>query len=320
MADQTRHPSGAIENCRSIRQIDLRDPALYEASIEWLRSNVVVKKRAADQVLQLNVALPKGSAVLYMAPSNHYLMGFRGADQICLLNDAKTVEFQKALAAELKSTPIEILNRFGAHHGIGGLETVNEKNPTGRVFSREDLDQVHKLSLYSRRTSLSFDPLRPYMSLMVCMISEAARAPMLGNDFANMLYYGGKVWVDESVQSYQNAIEITTLARQVFPTYPRHLAVEKLQKRARELGDLIPKIESHLGLKDRKVMIGLVLAGRASPPPVVASDVVRLRQMCGEMRLSDPEKITGLFSLRDSESAFRAAKQGIIVPAIGQEI
>jgi hypothetical protein len=323
MAERS-HPSspGSNESCRETRDIDLRDSARYAASIEWIRNHVVLRKAKGD-VLQLNVSLPAGAAVLYMNPVNHYIMAFRGADKIYVLEDNKSETFRKSLQEQLGKTQIEILKGLGADHGLGGLRTFTRRDSgvEGRVFARRDLDAVAALSSYSNESrNLGYDELRAHLSLLVCMIPESARIPMMERDFGNMLYYGYDVWADDAIRSYDSAKFLIQLARQTFPQYPRDLAVEKLAKRAKELGELLEKIESESKFSNRSRLITQLITGKASPLPSVAGPAARFREMCKELKIHDAATVSRMISTCGSEGAVRAAMQGVAAPDIGKTL
>lgn len=323
MTDQGRQPSlGGNESCLNKQELDLRDPARYMASIEWLRNNVVLGI-AKELVLQLNVSLPNGTTTLFMDLANHYIMGFRGADKIYVLEDNKSEAFRKSLQSQLGNTPVEILRGLGADHGLRGLQTFSRGNGgiRGRIFKRADLDSAVTLSSYSSETrNINYDDLRSHLSLLVCMISESARMPMMERDFANMLYYGYDVWADEAIRSFDDAKFLITLALETFPSYPRHLAVEKLEKRATELRSLLSKIESQAGSHNRSKLVAGLIAGEIASPASVVDAINRFRAMCKELKIVDPNTISQMISTCSSEGAVRAAKQGVAIPDIDRTL
>lgn len=187
MTEQGRQPSrGGNESCRKTQELDLRDPAKYTASIEWIRGNVVLGI-AKEPVLQLNVSLPNGKATLFMDPANHYIMGFRGTDKIYVLEDNNSEAFKKSIESQIGNTSVKILRGLGADHGLRGRQTFSRENGgiKGRIFKRADLDSAATLSNYSSETrNMNYADLRAPLSLLVCMISESARIPMMERDFA----------------------------------------------------------------------------------------------------------------------------------------
>jgi hypothetical protein len=324
MPESSRQPlkQGDIESCPETQQLDLRDSARYTVSIEWIRNNVVLRRSEA-QVLQLNVSLPIGAATLFMDPANHYIMAFRGADKVYVLQDNRSEAFKKALELRLRKTPIEILKGLGANHGLGGLETFSQTRGRvdGRIFSRTDLDSAAAVSNYSSATrTMTYGELRARLSLLVCMISESARIPMMERDFSNMLYYGQKVWADDAIRSFATAKFLIQLALRTFPGYPRHLAVEKLEKRASEMRALVGRIETVPGFHNRATLVDRLVNGKVSPVPPIADAVSRFRDMCKELKIVDPSLISQMMSACKSEDAVRAAKQGVAIPDIGMAV
>jgi hypothetical protein len=303
-----------------VKALDLRDPAQYQASIEWVRKNVVLENKVPGKVLQLDVSLPEGSVTLYMDPSNHYIMGFKGVGQIFVLKDAKSEAFKTALESQFKGSEVTILDGLGADHGLGGLKTFRGKNgkTEGRVFSRRDLNSAAALSSYSDKSrNMGYEQLGAHLSLLVCMIAESARIPMMEYDFTNMLYYGYSVWADDAIRSFANAKFLMDIADKAFGQYPRAFGVEKLQKRAAEIGEVLKKIEALVDSSNRITLVTNLLDAKKSAPPAAAEWAKRFRVMCEELKISDAGTVTQLISTCGSEGAVRAAKQGVATPNIG---
>jgi hypothetical protein len=285
-----------------------------------VRKNVVLENKVQGEVLQLDVSLPEGSVTLYMDPSNHYIMGFKGAGQIYVLQDVKSESFKAALESQSKGSEVTILDGLGADHGIGGLKTFSGKNgkTEGRVFTRRDLSSAAALSSYSNKSrNMSYEQLRAHLSLLVCMIAESARIPMMEYDFTNMLYYGYSVWADDAIRSFANAKYLMEIVEKAFPQYPRALGVEKLQKRAAEMGEVLRKIEPLMDSGNRSALVSSLLDPKKPVPPAAADLAKRFRAMCEELKISDAGTVTQLISTCGSESAVRAAKQGVATPRIG---
>jgi hypothetical protein len=300
-----------------MKDIDLRDPLRYAASIEWLRSKVTFGGKTKSDVLQLNVALPKGAVTLFMDTANQYIMAFRGADGICVLNDDRSESFKSDLQLRFRDTKVFLLQGLGAGHGQGGLETFSNRHARGRVFTREDLDFAAELSAYSNALrNMSYERLRPHLSLLVCMISESARIPMMEYDFTNMLYFGCRVWADEAIRSYNDARYILPLAYKIFPDYPRHFAVEKLANRARELDEILGRLRSLLGFNDRSALVAGLLGGKIGSGQPLGELADRFRGICKELKISDPAAVTQLISTARNAGAIRAARQGVAIPRI----
>jgi hypothetical protein len=146
------------------------------------------------------------------------------------------------------------------------------------------------------------------------MTSESARIPMMQRDFTNM-FYGHDVVADEAIRSYDDAKFLLAITRQAFPEYARAAAVEKLQKRAAELEALARFIEAATKPSDRIVEISNWMKGSVPlDGSSFAAQIKRFCDMCKELKISDPRIITQVMSTCRSESAIRAAKQGIAVP------
>ena len=324
MAKQrTTAAQGDGRNSPTVAELNLRDPASYTTSIDWIRDNVVFKNNVKGPVLQLIVSLPGGDVSLYMNPANHYIMAFRGRDKIYVLKDRDSEKFKNDLQSQIKDVEIEILHGLSAAHTARGLGTFKDQDHRTRatVFSIHDLESVSRLSTYSRESGATYELLKRPLSLLICMIAESARIPMMQRDFANM-FHGHDVVADEAIQSYDDAKYLMTLARDLFPDYPRALGVEKLQKRAVELDALLAKIQAAVSVTDRKKMIADLLNGRTpSDSRLVAEEIKRFRDICAVLSKTpkmNADDITQLISTCKSNSAVRAAKQGVVIPEIGK--
>jgi Ribosome inactivating protein len=299
------------KDCRVRKEINLRDPARYAASIEWVRKNVVVRNTTGTKVLQLDVLVSDGEVTLYMNTENQYVMGFRGADKVYLLNDDDTEKFKAWLAEELQGAAIEVLNNLHTRHGggAGGLETFVD-NLRGRVFRRKELNCAQKLSGFVHKGDL-YEELRKPLSLLVCMICESARFMILEKDFTNQLYYDYNVWADESIQAYAKAKLLLRLAERAFPAYSLQFAVDKLQKRATEMDENLQRLKRILDRKDTRSLIGDILKGSASATPSTSDEIKRFKELCDQAKVSDPDEINDMINYSKNESAVRAAKDGV---------
>lgn len=318
------------ENCQATHDLDLRDSALYVEGIEWLRNNVVLRNTITRDVLQLNVLLPRGAVTLYMAPRDHYIMGFRGADAIYLLKDRNQKTFKKALETEIEGTRIEILENLSTSHTAKGLKTFTDTAsgvPDGRVFTRTDLDNAANLAKWRVTSDEVDDETKTSLSLLVCMLAESARIPMMEYDFKNMLYYGMNVWADHAAQSFRNAKYLIRKAKQLFPNYPRALGVEKVYKRATEMRELFDRINDTPGYKNRSTLMARLVGGKITATGPAAGAISRFIFMYKELRVFDamePSKVvvelSELIDVGGNQGAARAAIQGVAVPDIGKEI
>ncbi len=147
---------------------------------------------------------------------------------------------------------------------------------------------------------------------------------MMQNDFTNM-YFGSGVVADDAIRSYDDAKYLLRLAHSIFPDYPQHLSVEKLQKRASELNNLLPVLQTGVNHSDPKRLLSEIAEGRMkSRCPGSSDQAKRVRDMVQELSFFDPKRVdrfdpgrvTQLISTCKSESAIRAAKQGVVVPPL----
>ena len=233
-----------------------------------------------------------------------------------MLEDDTAEKIKPELERYVKPVPVEILGGLSSSHGSTGLATFERKTDgvKARIFRRQDLASIKYLQRYSRNSGIHFDDLKKPLSLIVCMLAESARIPIMGRDFVNM-YYGCDVIADEAIRSYDNAKQMMRLAREKFPEYPNRLAVEKLAKRADEMSELLKRIEAAAAAKDRVKLVGQVLtANRSTLDTRVKYEVERFRDMCVELKFEHPDQLLAFVSAFSNASAVRAAKQGVAYP------
>jgi len=300
-----------------VHKLDFRDAGPYVDGVDWVRSNVVLKQHPKGQVLQLDVALRALPVTLYMDPWNHYIMGFQGADRIYLLDDDETGAFKKAL--KIQGPEPEIIKSLGGGHHAQGLGTFQRKphgGVVGRIFYLRDMATTALLPTYSRKSGIKHDQLQLPLSLLVCMISEAARIPMLQRDFKNM-YYDHPVYADDAMRSYDDAKFLIHIAVMAFPNYPVASGMEKVEKRAALLATLLEKIQtkSNTGLRGI-TLIAEVLNEKKPWEPSVATFAKDFRDECKQLHIADAAVVSQLLSTCRSEGAVRAAKQGVAIPPI----
>jgi hypothetical protein len=301
-----------------VHKLDFRDPGPYMEGIDWIRSNVVLKPHAKGEVLQLDIALRKQPVTLYMDPRNHYIMGFQGADRIYLLDDEETAKFKSVLKDETPEP--EVLKGLGGGHHARGLGTFRRKTGggvIGRTFQLGDLETTSLLPNFSRKSGIKHEQLRLPLSLLVCMISESARIPMMQRDFKYM-YYRHPVRADDAMRSYADAKFLMDLAARVFPEYPFSLGVEKLVKRASVMAPLLDKIQvtSKTGLRGIR-LIDEILPGKN---PSKDSSVIKasddFRYEWRQLKSPKAATVSQLLSTCRSEGAVRAALQGVVYPPV----
>ena len=295
--------------------LNFADPASYRQAVEWVRANVVLKNNVKGAILQLDLAFPQGSVTVFMNPQNHYILAFRGADGIYILDDAHSAQFQKDLEATLKGSKTTILKGFSGSHGYGGIQTfAPEVAIRDRNFNLKHIAEVRHLSEY--RAKGPYAPLRKPLSLLVCMIAESARFPMMQRDFERM-YFGSEVLADEAVQSYSTAKALRQQALRAFPEYRSPEAVTKLVNRATELEELIRRLETLRKTANRQTLITSLLSGgkqMLGSPSI--EDTNRFCTICKELSLTTAREVTTLISQSRNKMAVRAAKEGVALPGI----
>jgi len=318
------HPQ---HNCSNKQDLDLRGFARYAESVDWVRRHVILSRDTKGPVLQIDVLLPGGPVSLFADPATTYLMGFRGANGIYLLKDDNSGPFARALEAELPGEPIEVLSALAAHHRAnGGLATFSAKDPAkGRIFNLKNLDNASRLSKYPSQGEGEFELVRSSLSLLVCMLFESARIPMMELEFTYRFYRGMPVSPSDAVHSYQHARDLMILALAFFPEDERHLAVERLEKRASELSELQERIASRLERKADSSLLDDILVGRLSSDPRTVELVQRFQYMCRELKIdarsaqaqiSPSKMVLRIVNSCKDRGAVRAAKQGVAIPSI----
>jgi hypothetical protein len=318
LADRTSETTGKGGAGYDRVSVSLKDPRSYAKAVDWIRDNVVLKRNVKGPVLEIAVSLPDCAVSVFMRPKDHYILAFRGADKVYLLDDDAASDFKKVLEQHVKPTEIETLKGLGAGHGSTGLATFERREDglRARVFRRQDLATIKDLARYRLRSRTRFEELKKPLSLIVCMIAESARIPMMHRDFVNM-YYGCEVIADEAIRSYDDAKYMMLCAREKFPQYPNHLAIEKLAKRAEELRVLLGRIKCAVDVSDRAKLMSDLVKGRVSTDDgSVKQQVKRFRDMCSELSFTDAEAIKQFVSTFCNISAVRAAKQGVAYPNI----
>jgi hypothetical protein len=324
MAQQSPNSSRPNSNLPKTKQIDLRGQATYAASVEWVRSNLVLGKTPKGSVLQLDVLLPNGTVALFMDPWNQYILGFRGADAVYVLKDDKSDEFADALRAAFKNLNVVPLN-IGAGHGPEGLATFNGHGnwPKAREFSHGDLREAQILSTFSKSAkNIDHTKLQKALSLFVHMISESARIPTLESSFTYRFYLGSPVSADLAVRSVNKAKLIIEWSQRLFPNEQRYEAVERLQKRAAHMDLLLTRLEAALKRKDRASLFLELLDGHSPPDRTSAAYAKEFCEVAKELKLksSDVKSFTEVITTCRSDDAVFAAKQGVATPEITRNI
>jgi hypothetical protein len=306
-----------------VHALDFSGPSTYFDGVEWVRNNVVLRNAIGQPVLQLDVTISPGVVVtLYMDPQTHYIMGFKGADRIYLMYDPLCGQFKDSLKTTYKDSNPEILDGLRSSHGSDGLETL-ERNRHGYpgVFARSDLDTAKWLNEYQRGRKPTYDHLRLPLSLLVCMIAEAARFPMMQRDFTNM-YFGHSVAADAAIQSYADAGFLRDIAIETFPeaTLMPGVAIEKLQKRIDGINLLLARIRlvRKDAPSDNKGLIEDLFRRKqtAWTGPTAAQDE-ELYRMFQQLKWTEARKIAEIIKAFENADAVRAVRQGVAIIKIG---
>ncbi len=292
-------------------ELDLSHLAGYVKANEWVRNHVVLGAKSAG-ILQLNVTVGQNrSVVLFMWQEDGYILGFRGADRIYVLEDAATVRFVEALKNNKfakDDDDVLVLKGFKATHA--GLNSFPGGKP--RDFILSDLERTFILSQYSYgREGSEYSSLKPSLSLLVSIISEAARHNGIGWNFQK-LYAGEKVSTDEVFNHWDHAKQIIRLAREFYPPpCSEKDAIFKLARRAEEIGEAI----SSLGpTSDLAELLRNILQNRFQSPESKAMDAAqRLRTIARELGIEpgDAGRLTEIKSAFSHEAAVRAARTGV---------
>ena len=299
--------------------LNFTNAASFNEAVDWVRSNVVFGKNSKGTILQLDVTFPRTQVTVFMNPKNHYILAFRGANAIYVLDDpSDSPQFIKDLQAASKNTTVTLLKGFAAsHQGVAGLQTfapgigIRQRNFTSRDFGKlTALTQFNGTS--------SYDPLRKPLSLLVFMIAESARFPMLQKDFINMyMRNGAEVLADEVVQAYSKAKALRAFALSNFPNYRSPEAVAKVQNRAKQLEILLESFVKLSKNPDTRALTTTVLSGQIQTwEGGNTGNTDTFRGMCKELSLTTAAQVAELIGLCDNEMAVRAAKEGVALPGI----
>jgi len=321
--------SGTPASGRKAVELDLSDPVLYWDGVEWLRSNVVLKPSGNLGVIELDIRLPlEQRATLFANTKDLYILGFQGADRVYLLDDPLSPQFEKLLKQHLGvDSQTRILKGLSSQHGEYGLGTFQKQGEwnKGRKFHKSDVKFVNQLAKYS--LGVNYEALRTPLSLLVCIIAESARFPMLQMAFTNMFEYGHEVIASDAIRSYADARFLIRVSLIAFSLDPRRQAVERLRKRAAELDSILEVLDLPESTPNRQTQLQQALDGRLSSHSSKQEHATEeLRRVAKDLKVNDiaralempqAEVITQLVTTCKNDSAVFAAKEGIAVPAIG---
>jgi hypothetical protein len=313
---------------RKAVELDLTDPALYWDGVEWLRSNVLLKPSAGIGVLELDVRLPfEQMGTLLVNTKDLYILGFQGADQAYLLDDPLSPQFERLLKEHLGvGSQTKILKGLSSQHGKYGLGTFEKESKwEGKVFHKSDLKTVNDLAKYS--LGMSHAVLRTPLSLLVCMVAESARFPMMQMGFSDMIKFGFEVIASDCIRSYDDAKFLIRVSRIAFPREPGYWAVERLSKRADELDRALEVLGLQQNAPNRQALIQQALNGKLpSQSPRQEHAREELQRVAKDLKVTDiarvldmspSEVITRLATTGKNDSAVYAARRGIAFPAVG---
>ena len=307
-----------VEGMPGAKEFDLSTVDGFVRAVEWIRTNIVLTPAGRkSKILQLDVRLSQQDQVtLFMRADNHYILGFRGAgDAVFLLADDSRNEFREMLIEEklAKREQLQDID-IGADHR--SLRTLRNSDGKVRKFAMRDLLAAKHLASYSDATSPH--TLRTPLAVLVCMLAEAARHPMMEWEFRR-LYTGQPAAAGEAIQAYAGAIHITRIADRHFLQYPRRFAIEKLAKRAQELKEVIARIEEsgQIDASNRPAMVNRILKGQIpTADPRLRDAAKRIREIAQELGIAEGDALLEIKTAFDNEVAVRAATDGVIFPPI----
>ena len=316
------------EASESSRQFDLSSPAGFAGTTEWIRNNVFLSRPEAPMLeLDLRVAAPTQSsgeqrAIILMDPGDAYVVGFRGRDAVYLLQEENRDIEGSVRAARLiaKDEKPVILGIGTDHASLGTFRQVwTGSGLEYRTFGEADLRNAGRLSGYSKTGGVSYEDLRTALSLLTCMTAESARSRTVELGF-EMIYRNARVQPDAVMKSYEQATRITQYAS-VFPNYVLADRVEKLEKRAQELAALTDSAQRQLGVGkgqfDRKRFFDQVINETApTAPKSLASVTERMKQIAGELKVTNGGALGEIMSVCSNKDAVRSAKGGVMPPPI----
>jgi hypothetical protein len=325
--DPKNDSSSHAADSETAQHLDLSSPVGFTQATEWVCNAVLLSQPAAPMLeLDLRVAAQTKTseerrATIFMDSKDGYVVGFRGKDAVYLLSDPERDIEAKLREAKLigkDEKPVTLKVRTD-HKSLGTFEQVwSGSGFEGRTFGIADLYNSGKLSGFSvNQGEVTYDDVRNSLSLLTCMTVESARSRTVELGFQR-IYNHDRVRPDTVMQSYDQAKRITAYA-ELFPNHVLADRVEKLENRARELGDLVKSVQRDLGLsKDRfrrQDFLDQAIKGTVSKgPESVARAGARVREIAIELDIKDGSKLGEIMSLCSNKDAVRAAKGGVLPP------
>ena len=306
----------------SVQKLDLRSLAGFCAAVEWIRREIILHP-STEGFYEIEVATAENSAcTIFMNRSDAYLVAFRGQDRIYALADPPFDHARALVDAGLAGAgEIQTLALTVSHASLGTLD---------HTFTRGELQATASLlNGYSARDA-TFERLRKPISLLVCVLAEAARSPAIAFEFqhlwtARILYdrelnvtypmASFTVRANEAIQCYDKAIRITTYANRFFPQYIRPLdRLTKLEKRAAEIRELLQALSAALiSTGNRQLALNnLVRDPKLFVAPGHESAIRRLHDIARELHITRGDELTDIAGLCGEQVAMDFARSGVV--------
>jgi len=251
-------------------------------------------------------------------------VGFRGKDAVYLLHEpARDLmeRFRQAKIARQNESLIELESVSTDHRSLGTFRRRNVgAGLEGRSFGLGDLQNVGKLAAFSvDGNDVPIEDVRGALSVITCLTIESGRMPCAKIQ-NRPIYNHARVRAHTAMQSYNKAMRITKYA-EVFPNHVLADRIEKLEKRARELDELILSAQKAWGSsKDnfqRKEFLDQAISGKAIKE--TARPCQRIKDIAAELRVQQGEKLAEIISLCSNADAVLAAKSGVTMgPKMGR--
>ncbi|WP_321470490.1 ribosome-inactivating family protein [uncultured Paludibaculum sp.] len=314
--------------------LDIGSAKAYMSSMGVLRQAITLgRERSAAMLLVLRVRLLYAEKVtLYMKASNMYIVAF-GVNPVFALADATedipaTLRASGAIAAEI---PIRKLALGSDHNALG---------TDGHTFGLGDLAQCSSLALYDG--TQGFAMIRKPLSLLVCMLAEAARFLEVQNSFAGISRKHGEFWArpqpNEGIFAPMSAGEGAATTDNIsisgvvwvwqkasrLRQYATTAGVgpEGGKKLVAQLSALIAELCVLLGPSGGKVEREVVLASIANSPARLAgtpspaaTKLLEAKQLAARFGAQTKEQISDVLALFGDELVMRAT-QGLLLPAV----
>lgn len=310
----------------STLDLDLSGAGTYLQSLAIVRQRIQLIRDGAigsTGALALNVSVPYGGRVrLFMRTSDLYILAFTGkGGKVYVLADAGDA-FQAALVAAGFAPTLDALAVLTLKGDHGSLGT------SARRFGLTELFNCSNLSKYDGG---DFGEVRGWLSILVCMLAEAARFLTVQNMFAGVarrpgvyaasvqidkgLYGGDPVAVDEIVNHWMDGTRARSLASRA------GLGVNAAKKICDELEPLLSSITAQLlkaGITlDRKPLLDVLINNKdgALGPIAGAAAVGHAKKLVQALRFTNANAASEFLSLFKKAMAIEAAN-GLLLPAV----